>query len=210
MKPLEIFVKPTITYSKSAFPVKAGSLKPILNNHSACIYAPNLGPEIALHLRGSDDKQFLGNALASYSPDCLHCISSIWSAFEKAAEKIGDATGEFQATILGGVKGNKMNPLAQDSENFFYEILEGCYKKGYNYTAIGLKSPEASLDTAYITPQGVYLQNNDFKEFFKEKKLYEYTQEEVEQLLSGVYNYMEVGEKHSILAGDRLALIRKN
>lgn len=210
MKPLEIFVKPTIKYSRSAFPVKAGSLQPLLNNHTASIYAANLGPEVALHLKGPTEKPFLGNALASYSPDCLRNISSIWKAFERAAERIGDATGKFQATILGGWKGENFNQLAQDSENFFYEILEGCYKKGYDYTAIGLKKPETALDTVYITPAGVYLQNQDFKNIFAEKKLHEYTQEEVEQLLSGVYDYMEVGSNHSILAGDRYNFAQKD
>lgn len=210
MRPLEIFVKPTLTMSKSAFHVRSGSIQPLINNHSSCIYAANIGPEVALHLKGNSDKPVLNNALASYTPDCLRSIPSILKAFERAAEKIGDATGEFQATILGGIKGDKLNPLAQDSENFFYALLEDCYKKGYDYTAIGLKSPEASLDTVYITPHGVYLQNNDFKEIFKEKKLHEFSQEEVEQLLSGMYDYMEIGEKHSIIAGDRLNFIKKD
>ena len=210
MKSLEIFVKPNINIAKSAFPVKSGTIKPLLNNHTSCIYATKIGPEVALHLKGDTSKPTLGNALGCYSPDSIRSISSIWNAFERAAERIGDATGEFQATIFGGWKGDKLNLIAQDSENFFYEILEGCYKKGYNYTAAGLKDPSTSMDTVYITSNGVYLQNDDFKELFKEKKLHEYTQEEVEQLLSGIYNYMEVGKNHSILAGNRMNFLKKD
>ena len=209
MRSIEIFAKPTIELAKSSRAVRSG-IQPTLNNHVSSIYAPKLGAEVSMLLRGGNDKPHLSNALASYTPDFICNIKSIWKAFEKAAERNGDATGEFQAAIIGGLKGENCNPLAQDSEHLFYELVEGCYKNGYDYTAIGLKSPKAELDTVYVTPSGIYLQNNDFKQIFTEKKLHEYTNEEVEQLLSGVYDYIEVSKNHSILAGDRLNFIRKN
>ena len=208
MSNLNIFLRPTLPIAKTSSMIKEG-LKPIISTQSHSIYAHELGPCVAFALRAEEtEKNCLGEdeykkLLAKYSPAFVNSIKTIWKNLDMALEKLSESCIDFQALIHGGWLKDSQNPISENSQNLFYELLEGCYKRGIPYSAIGLKEADEAMDNLYVSKNYIYLHDNSLKNTLENttKNLMDYKSAELEELLHKPYDYVEIAPNHILKGG---------
>ena len=206
MKSLEIFIQPTHKISNFCQHTM-GPMKPIVNSQHHSINTSELGASVGLLIHGID-KDLKKNSLTYCSPQFIKGLDCLWKNIEKSVEKCEGAFENLQALVIGGWKKEMFNPVSENSENLFYELLEGCYKRNIPYTAMGLKESTASMDNLYSSGANAYIHNKDFAEMFCEKKLKDFTPEEIKNILAQRYDYTEFAPEHILRAGDRMNFLK--
>lgn len=206
MKSLEIFIKPTHKISPFCQHTM-GPMKPLINSKHHSIQTTDLGASVGLLINGIDN-DLKKNSLTSCPPQLIKNLDCLWKNIEKSVEKWEGLYENLQAFVIGGWKKEMANPISENSENLFYEILEGCYKRNIPYSAMGLKDISASMDNIYSSGSNAYVFNKEFEKMFDEKKLKDYSAEEIKNILAQRYDYLEFAPEHSLKAGDRMNFLK--